>query len=597
MQNVKTFVRMYRQLIQILNRRQKIAAISVAVLAMISALLETLGVSVVLPFILAMLQPEQLMENRYVAMILQIFGISDIMQMLILIGGGIILVYFLKNTFVLFFNYIQLRFRNGLERDLSVLMLKSYLYKPYSFFLDVNSAEIMRGITGDISGVATVVDGYCHLLNEGLTCILIGTFLIMINPLMAVSLLMLAGMTALLIVAGLRKKIAECGVESRNAFAQRYQHAYQAVNGIKEINVMKRQNNFLEYFSDASDMACRNNTKYLWISMLPSRITEVIFISGLILLVLINYRTSDNMTLLIAQFGSLAVASIRILPALSNIAGAMTSLVYNRPALENAYENIVEGKLYLQEYEKVPAVSDTGKDKLSNRIVVDHVTWKYGERLPDILKELDLEIHPGESIGLIGESGAGKTTLADVLLGLFKPQSGQITADGRDIFAPATCWHRMVGYVPQNVFLIDDTVRNNILFGIEDQEVDERRVWRAVEQAQMKEFVTNLPQGLDTVLGERGIKISGGQRQRIAIARALYYNPDILVLDEATSALDNETENAVIESINALQGEKTLIIVAHRLSTIASCDKIYEIKDGKAILRDKEEVLGREKVL
>lgn len=597
MQNIKTFVRMYRQLVQILNRRQKIAAIGVAVLAMVSALLETLGVSVVLPFILAMLQPVQLMENRYVAMILQLFGISDIMQMLILLAAGIILVYLLKNAFVLFFNYIQLRFRNGLERDLSVLMLKSYLYKPYSFFLDVNSAEIMRGITGDISGVATVVDGYCHLLNEGLTCILIGTFLIMINPLMAGSLLLLAGMTALLIVTGLRKKIAECGIESRNAFAQRYQHAYQAVNGIKEINVMKRQNSFLRYFSDASDKACKNNTKYLWISMLPSRTIEVIFISGLILLVLINYRTSDNMTLLMAQFGSLAVASIRVLPALSNITNAMTSLVYNRPALENAYENIVEGKLYLQEYEEVPAEAGIEKDKLCDRITVDHITWKYGERLPNVLKELDLEIYPGESIGLIGESGAGKTTLADTLLGLFKPQSGQITADGRDIFAPATCWHKMVGYVPQNVFLIDDTVRNNILFGVEEQEVDESKIWRAVEQAQMKEFVTHLPQGLDTVLGERGVKISGGQRQRIAIARALYYNPDILVLDEATSALDNETENAVIESIDALQGEKTLIIVAHRLSTIANCDKIYEIKDGKAVLRDKGEVLGKEKSL
>lgn len=597
MQNIKTFVRMYHQLIEILNKKQKGTAVVVAVLAMVSALLETLGVSVVLPFILAMLQPEELMQNQYVEPVLRMFHVFGIPEMLALIAAGIILVYFFKNAFVMLFNYIQLRFRNGLERDLSILMLKSYLYKPYSFFLDVNSAEIMRGITGDISGVATVVDGYCHLLNEGLTCILIGILLIMINPLMAISLLMLAGMTALLIVVGLRKKIAECGVESRNAFAQRYQHAYQAINGIKEINVMKRQNNFLKYFSDASDAACRNNTKYLWVSMLPSRIIEVIFISGLILLVLVNYRTSDNMTVLIAQFGSLAVASIRVLPAMSNIAGAMTSLVYNRPALENAYENIVGGKLYLQEQEEIPTVFGAEKNKLQNRIEINNVTWKYGEELPCILKDLSLEILPGESVGLIGESGAGKTTLADILLGLFKPLNGQIMADERDIYAPSTCWHRMVGYVPQNVFLIDDTVRNNILFGIENQEIDEDKIWRAVEQAQMKEFVERLPQGIDTVLGERGVKISGGQRQRIAIARALYYNPDILVLDEATSALDNETENAVIESINALQGEKTLIIVAHRLTTIANCDKIYEIKDGKAILRNKGEVLGKEKSL
>ena len=589
MQNIKTFIRMYRQLIQILNKRQKITAISVAFLAMVSALLETLGVSVVLPFILAMLQPEELMENFYVAMVLQIFGINDVMQMLVLIAGGIILVYFLKNAFVLFFNYIQLRFRNGLERDLSVLMLKSYLYKPYSFFLDVNRSEIMRGITGDISGVATVVDRYCHLLNEGLTCILIGTFLILINPVMAVSLLLLAAVTALLIVTGLRKRIAACGIESRNAFAQRYQHAYQAINGIKEINVMKRQNNFLRYFSDASDKACKINTKYLWISMLPSRVIEVIFISGLILLVLFNYQMSDDMTVLIAQFGSLAVASIRVLPAMSNIAGAMTSLVYNRPALENAYDNIVEGQLHLLENEESKLATNIEKERLNHIIKIDSITWRYDERLPAVLKDLSFEIMPGEAIGLIGESGAGKTTLADILLGLFKPQEGKITADGKDIFDISTCWHKMVGYVPQNVFLIDDTVRNNILFGIDAAEADEEKIWRVVEQAQMKEFVKRLPQGLDTVLGERGVKISGGQRQRIAIARALYYNPDILVLDEATSALDNETENAVIESINALQGEKTLIIVAHRLSTIEKCDKVFEIKSGKVRPVDKWE--------
>lgn len=594
MQNVKTFVRMYHQLMEILNKRQKRMAVAVALLAMISALLETLGVSVVLPFIIAMLQPKQLMSNPKVDLILGLFDITEVWGMLALLAAGIILVYIVKNIVILAFNYIQLKFRNTLERDLSILMLKSYIYKPYSYFLNINSAEVIRGITSDIAGVAAVVDGYCHLLNEGLTCILLGTVLVVINPFMAISLVLLAGITALVIVSSLRKKIAQCGLETRGAFAKRTQHAYQAVNGIKEINIMKRQDRFLGFFSDASDVACKYNTQYLWLAMLPNRVVEVVFISGLILLVLFSYRTSDDMTVLIAQFGSLAVASVRILPAISNIANAITSLVYYRPSLEGAYENIVGGNLNAPESQDANLVSaiSTKGGKMQNGIAISRIAWKYEENLPYVLQELDLEIQSGEAIGLVGESGAGKTTLADIILGLFTPQEGTVTVDGKSIFDSATGWHKMIGYVPQNTFLLDDTVRNNILFGVDEADIDEERVWKAVERAQMKEFVKQLPQGLDTVLGEQGIKISGGQRQRIAIARALYYDPDILVLDEATSALDNETENAVIESINALQKEKTLIIVAHRLSTIANCDKIYEIKDGKAVLRDKAEVLA-----
>ncbi len=588
MQNIKTFIRMYRQLVQILNGKQKRQAVIVALFAIISALLETLGVSVIIPFILMMLQPKQLMNNQYVKKILGVLGITEVYHVLLVTALMIVVIYVLKNAFILWFNFVQLNFRNRLERDLSILMLRSYIYKPYSFFLNVNSAEIMRGITGDTAGVATVVDSYCSLFNEGITCILIGVVLIIMNPCLAICLLLLAGITALIMVLGLRKKISECGVECRQAFAKRYQHAYQAISGIKEINVMKRQDNFLKYFDDASQFACRYNTKYLWVAKLPSRVIETIFISGLIVLVLFSMKTIDNTVMLVAQFGTLAMASVRILPSISNIANAMNTLVYQRPALESAYENIVGQRLQIQLAEQRDVEKIERKAEFNNHISIDHIRWKYEKGLPDVLKDLCMDIKPGEAIGLIGESGAGKTTLVDIILGLFEPQEGTIKVDNKDIFDIHTGWHKIIGYVPQNVFLIDDTVRNNILFGIDDEEVDETRVWRAIEQAQLKTFVEKLPQGLETILGERGVKISGGQRQRIAIARALYYDPEILVLDEATSALDNETESAIMEAINTLQGEKTLIIVAHRLSTIANCEKVYEIKEGKAILKRNE---------
>lgn len=590
MQNIKTFIRMYKQLVAILNKKQRRQAIVVAIMAIFSALFETLGVSVVLPFVLAMLQPEQLMENQYIKPVLAILNIAEVSHVLIITAFLIIIVYIAKNAFILLFNYIQLNFRNKLERDLSILMLKSYIYKPYKFFLDINSAEIMRGITSDISGVATTVDNFCNLFNEGLTCILLGVLLVTINPVMAISLLLLAAVTALVMIVGLRKKNAECGEKTREAFGKRQQHAYQAVNGIKEIHVMKRQRNFLKYFEEASDVACRYNTQYLWISKLPSRVIETIFISGLIVLVLFSMNSVQDLSILIAQFGAIAVAAVRILPSISNIANAMNSLVYQRPALEGAHENITNIQQPIENNLLSEVAQIEEKHEFREKISIKKISWKYNDGLPNVLENLNMEIIAGEAIGLIGESGAGKTTLADVILGLFKPQFGEITVDGKDIYNADTNWHKLIGYVPQNVFLVDDTVRNNILFGVDEKDIDENRVWRAVEQAQLKEMVEKLPQGLDTVLGERGVKISGGQRQRIAIARALYYDPEILVLDEATSALDNETENAIMESINTLQGEKTLIIVAHRLTTIEKCDKIFEVKNGKAEIVSKQEL-------
>lgn len=584
MKNVITFINMFKQLMAILNNKQKRQAIIVAFMAIFSALLETMGVSVVIPFILAMLQPEQLIENKYIGPLLELSGVTNTIGIVTVTAVLIIAVYVIKNSFILLFNYFQLDFRNKMERDLSNLMLKSYIYKPYQYFLDVNSAEIMRGITGDISGVATTVDSFCALFNEGLTCILLGFLLVVINPVMAISLLLLAVGTALIMVLGLRKKTAECGEQCREAFAKRYQHAYQAVNGIKEIHVMKRQKNFLRYFEEASDVACKYNTRYLWISKLPSRVIETIFISGLVFLVLLSMRGINDITVLVAQFGAVAVASVRILPSISNIANAMNSLVFQRPALENAYENITNLKNQPGNCEQQKIIEVSPHVGFHDKIQIKNINWRYSDELPNVLENLEMEIRPGEAIGLIGESGAGKTTLADILLGLFKPQAGEILVDGKSIYENSTNWNKLVGYVPQNVFLIDDTVRNNILFGVDEENANEERIWQTIERAQLKEFVENLPQGLDTVLGERGIKISGGQRQRIAIARALYYDPPIIVLDEATSALDNETENAVMESINNLQGKKTLIIVAHRLTTIEKCDKVYEIRNGKAIM-------------
>ncbi len=585
MKNVKTFFSMFGKLVQILNRKQRRDGIILFFLLMIVSLLEMLGVGVIVPFIITMLEPEKIMTNQYMAPIIDLFHITDYRQFMYVVSGGIIVIYVAKNVFILYVNYYQSRYRNRLEKDLNVKMLSSYMKQPYTFFLRINSVEIIRGVNSDITNVASVVDSYSSILAESLTCMVIGIFLVCMNPFMAMSLLAVAGITALVIIMGFKGITGRCGVQTREAFAEKFKHMNQAVNGIKEISVAHRKPYFVQQFADSAQKAAESNTTYLWISKTPSRLIETVFIGSLLIVVTVSYGTAGNNLEFVTSLGAIGIAAVRILPSVSTLTNAMNGLVYMRPSLEAAYDNLMEADRYQLLAEEMESEEKESKTtKFSSKIEVDQIFWRYQDNLPLVLEALDIEICKGESVALIGESGAGKSTLADILLGLLKPERGNVTVDGTDIFSIQSSWSKMIGYVPQMVFLIDDTIRRNIAFGIPEQEIEDEKVWHALEQAQMRFVVENMEGGLDAIVGERGIKLSGGQRQRIAIARALYHDPDILILDEATSALDTDTESAVMEAIDALQGRKTLVIIAHRLSTIQNCDKVYEIKDKKAFL-------------
>ena len=296
----------------------------------------------------------------------------------------------------------------------------------------------------------------------------------------------------------------------------------------------------------------------------------------------------------ITEIAAFALGAFRILPYIGSILGSINTITYNAPGLVVAYETLRE----THELEiRQPSVKNNEKyanAKLREEIRLSNITFAYTVEKGNVLEGLDIIIKKGKSIGLIGASGVGKTTLSDLILGLYSPQSGKITMDGTDIEEIGDNWHRITGYVPQSVYLSDASIRRNVAFGIEEDKIDDDKVWKALEMAQLKPFVEELKEGLDTRVGEWGVKFSGGQRQRVAIARALYSDPDVLIMDEATAALDNETEKAVMESIEALQGLKTLVIVAHRLTTVKKCDEIYEIIGGKAVLKSKEEVFGNE---
>ena len=308
-------------------------------------------------------------------------------------------------------------------------------------------------------------------------------------------------------------------------------------------------------------------------------------------------QVGTNIDTFIPVLGTFAMAAFKILPSVSKIATRVNSLVFYQKQLDATYDYLKAAREYEAEMraysqKHIGKILDRDVEiEFRDKLSIQNIKWKYLNSKEYVIDGLYLDIKKGESVALIGPSGAGKTTLADIIMGLLKPEAGTVEMDGKDIFAIPHQWARLIGYVPQSVFLTDDTLRNNVAFGVDEKEISDDKIWNALEKAQLREFAESLPYGLDTFVGERGVKFSGGQRQRVAIARALYENPEILVFDEATSALDNETEAAVMESIDSLQGVKTLIIIAHRLSTIRKCNKIYEVRDGVAVLRDRDEVI------
>ena len=580
MKDFKTAIRMIKQELYILTAKQKRTSIFLFFVVLLGSAFELLGVTAILPLIEALMDLDSIREKWYLAALVDILKIEDQKEMIYVISIAVILVYLVKNVYLLWSMNVQYKFRFDFEKELSTRMLTAYLRRPYEYFLNINS---------------TIYDFFFRMLAEAFNVILIGIFLIYTDWIMALGVLLLSGTCFIAVSLVFKHMLKGVGEKSRNADILKKKYAYQAVNGIKEINVMKRNEFFIQKYDDAYEISKEMERKSTFLSNCPEKIIEISCISGLIIIVCLRVAMGVDLQTFVPQLSVFAVAAFRILPSISKLVGSLNGLMYKRPALEAAYNGLRE----VEQYEKL--VQEMVDDKLDRSCVkevsflqkleIKDIVWKYPRAQKEVIRDLNLTIQKGEAVGFIGPSGAGKTTLSDLILGLFKPQKGQILVDGIDIYTIPNRWAKMIGYVPQTVYLTDDTLRNNISFGIDESEVDDDKIWKALEQAQLKDYVMQLPEKLNTIVGERGIKFSGGQRQRVAIARALYYDPEILVLDEATSALDNETENAVMEAIDKLQKNKTLIIVAHRITTLKNCEKIYEIKDGKAFEVKKEQIL------
>lgn len=601
MKDVKTLFRMIYQVNYILNSKQKIQFIGLLFLGIGCAFMQTFGVSAILPFIQAIMTPEVIMENKYVQPFLIQFHITDSNTVIFIVAAGIVLIYILKNLYLIIANYIQVKFRCHFYEDISNRLLDSYLKRPYSYFITTTSSEIIQAIQNDSNSVYDIMNTLYQLVAEGCTILLLGLLLIYSDLFMAVGVIVVCVICFIMVTLGFKRKLAEYGIISREAQQEKYKYLYQPIMGNKDIKVMQRSDFFTKYFRIATKKVTKTTIVYSIITSLPEKIIETVCVTGIIGIVCIRLQMGIDVMTFIPQLSIFAVAAFRILPSISKCAGYLQTLVFYRPSMEAAYEDMSQFNEYekgFQEYyaleEKRLAQQHVSMDNLEfkKEIKIDHIDWQYDNSDEIVLKDLSLTIHKGEAVAFIGPSGAGKTTLADIILGLLQPKQGKVYMDGVDIYAIPKMWSKIIGYVPQSVFLTDDTIRANVTFGLAPELITDEEVWEALEKAQLKDYVEKLPQGLDTLVGERGIRFSGGQKQRIAIARAIYHDPDILVLDEATSALDGETENAVMEAIDHLHGKKTLIIIAHRLSTIKNCDMIYEIRGGQAHPKTKTEIFG-----
>lgn len=590
MEDIKTLKIMIRHLLALLDRKQISEMIGMMFIILFGSGFELLGVSAMLPFIQSLLAPKELMNKPYIASFVRLFHLTDPDKVVVLVGVGIVIIYLIKNIYLSFSAYMQVSYSNKTKKQLSVQMLKMYMNRPYSFFVENGSGVIIRGVSNDIQGVYHVISNIFKLAAEGFVVVAVTTYLFVVDSLLAIGVLAIGIICMLVLLLGLKKKLTKLSYAYREASAILGKYVANVNAGIKDIMVFNRRGLFLDGYENAYEQSNIAETKSEFAGLLPERIIEASCISGIIIMVLIRLNQGVDANDFVPKMAVFAMGAFRLLPSISRITGYFSVLIYARPMLEATYENYEAAKEYFRNNEATISYKDDTEDKcFKNEISVRNVVWKYPQAKEAVLNGLELTIRKGEAIGIVGESGSGKSTLADLILRLYKPQSGGIYMDGIDISTIPNAWSRILTYVPQSVFLMDESIRDNVTFGNPNE--DDNLVWDALRKASLGEYVKSLPDGLDTIVGERGVKFSGGQRQRLAIARALYINPQIMILDEATSALDNETEEAVMEAIDSLAGSITLIIIAHRITTLKNCDKIYEIVNGEAVLRKKEDIV------
>ncbi len=571
-----------RKLGYIFNKKQKVKIFFLVIIIIGGALCELLGVTAILPFIDVVVSPDSVYTNKYLNYFYNFFHMTSTNMFLVLLTIMLIAVYVMKNVYLTLMNYLIYRFTYNNQKLLAYRMLKAYLKQPYTFFLNHNSADLIRNVSDDTSMLFDTVLSSMQLMVEFIVCGLLLIYLTIMDKSMTMGVGFVLVVFLLFFSKFMKKNIQKRGADVRNNRVGMSKWLLQTFGGIKETKIMGKENFFLKNYEKEYSGFAENHCIYQTMSYLPKPLMETICIGSVLFVMALKLVRGVNSEYFISTISVFAVAAFRLLPAFNRITGYLSRIMFNKSSVDAVYHDLKQ----IEELEKQKQAEQNSEANIAfhKEIRIKDITFSYPNTTQPVLENTNLVIPKNKSTAFVGPSGAGKTTLADIILGVLTPEKGCIYADNTNVFENMDEWHRKIGYIPQSIYLLDDSIKNNIAYGVREEDIDEERLQSALEEAQLKEFVDGLEEGADMLIGERGIRLSGGQRQRLGIARALYTNPDILVLDEATSALDNETEAAVMEAINSLAGKKTLIIIAHRLSTIENCDYVYEIKDKKATL-------------
>ncbi len=570
----------------ILSRHQKLRIIEIGIMMMIGAFLEMLSVSLILPFMEAVMNSESLVSNKYVGAICDICGIQSHRSFLVLLALVMSFLYIIKNVFLLYQMLVQNRFVQNNRFATQRKLLRNYLSKPYEFFLNVKSGDVLQVINNDTEKVFQLLSNLLSLFSEMVVSgVLVITILIMspgITLGVAVLMLLMMGIIQRVIRPILRKM----GEESRISNAGMQQWLIQAVQGIKELKIMRSESLFEDKYNEYGAIFVRAAYLSNTLGNVPRFMIEALSMASFFAVIAFMIDQGVKLDTLVPMLSGVAMAAIRLLPSVNRISLNLANIAYDEPSLDKMIEKLMtieqqdifelKGSIFIKPNGRIGI--------LNSSISMVNVNYRYPNGDVNVLTNANMNIKKGQSIGVVGSSGAGKTTAIDILLGLLQPSNGSVMIDGLPIKDDMGGWLSQIGYIPQSIFMLDGDIKTNVAFGKSAEEIDDDRIWKVLREAAIDDYVKSLPQGLETEIGERGVRLSGGQRQRIGIARALYSKPEILFFDEATSALDNETEKAIMDSITRLHGQKTIIIIAHRLTTIETCDVIYRVENGKIFL-------------
>jgi ATP-binding cassette, subfamily B, bacterial PglK len=544
----------------------------------LSGILEVAGIASIAPFVAVLSSPNLVNENETLIFLFNITNAENRKEFVIILGFGVIAALLVSNSYQAFMMWVVTNFSRFQTHRLSVRLLRQYLFKPYSFFLDRNTSEMGKNVVSEVSrGVGGVLLPLLNLVSKSIISVSIFILVALIDPYTAIMVILVFGSIYTALYLSVKKLLHKIGVQTTDSATARFKIAHESMSGIKEIKLRGSENIFIDLFDIQSDLYAKNYAIRALIASIPRYFIEVIAFGGIIVIIISMLIAGKDESEVIVLTSVYVMASYRLLPAIQGIYGDLTSLKFNLPIL-----GILANDLKNSEY-KEQLQGHSEKIELKEKISIKDVYFSYDGNKP-ILNKINLSIPCNGTIGFVGTTGSGKTTLIDILLGLLTPDKGSIFIDSTQINQKnLRSWQKKIGYVPQSIFLIDDSVEKNIAFSVASNKIDKKRVVGAAKMADLHDFILTLEGGYSTSVGERGVRLSGGQLQRIGIARALYHNPEVLILDEATSSLDGSTENTIMESIHGLAHKKTIIIIAHRLTTLKECDVIHLLDKGQVV--------------